>query len=351
MKYGVESSQDPLCISDMPYQPQLTIDELGDPAHDFVLYCHGDRTVTMELLRADEGEVRKVRNSTVMKRVGGGGEMGDPRENSQTSGIIRRDSHFRIFGVNRLGIEPGSHRWEASGLTARPPWPPLYWGYGGKEVRLLISHQGELVSIPSWIAQYYRKWESCQDDATGRRIFSGISHFPLPFHSGTAPYSPRFTLIGSQDLDVMNRLNVFTHSLTPRCFQSSRRSEFLSAHKHDEVQPFVKRSLTTRQKCMRTFSTPAECESRNGSPSTILRFRCRSIDGLSCDDLAVSAFASRQGEPGSIIGGVAPGFSQLVIVTGDAAGRKIFLGISRFPPPLHSCAAAPYLPRFALIDS
>ncbi|KAJ8880502.1 hypothetical protein PR048_016972 [Dryococelus australis] len=39
------------------------------------------------------------------------------------------------------------------------------------------------------------------DDAAGRRVFSGISRFPSLFHSGAAPYSTRFTLIGSQDLD------------------------------------------------------------------------------------------------------------------------------------------------------
>ncbi|KAJ8897928.1 hypothetical protein PR048_003285 [Dryococelus australis] len=40
-----------------------------------------------------------------------------------------------------------------------------------------------------------------------------ISLVSPPFHSGAAPYSPRFTLIGSQDLDVKNRPNLFTHSL------------------------------------------------------------------------------------------------------------------------------------------
>ncbi|KAJ8869916.1 hypothetical protein PR048_028925 [Dryococelus australis] len=40
------------------------------------------------------------------------------------------------------------------------------------------------------------------DDAAGRRVFSGTFRFPPPLHSGAAPYSPRFTLIGSQDLDV-----------------------------------------------------------------------------------------------------------------------------------------------------
>ncbi|KAJ8894139.1 hypothetical protein PR048_006749 [Dryococelus australis] len=32
-------------------------------------------------------------------------------------------------------------------------------------------------------------------------VYSGISHFAPPFHSGVTPYSPRFTLIGSQNLD------------------------------------------------------------------------------------------------------------------------------------------------------
>ncbi|KAJ8880027.1 hypothetical protein PR048_020649 [Dryococelus australis] len=42
--------------------------------------------------------------------------------------------------------------------------------------------------------------------------FLGDLPFPPTFHSGAAPYSPRFTLIGSQDLDVKSRPNLFTHS-------------------------------------------------------------------------------------------------------------------------------------------
>ncbi|KAJ8880005.1 hypothetical protein PR048_020627 [Dryococelus australis] len=48
------------------------------------------------------------------------------------------------------------------------------------------------------------------DCAVGRRIFSGISSFPPPFHSGAARYSPRFT--GSQDLEVKSRPNICTLS-------------------------------------------------------------------------------------------------------------------------------------------
>ncbi|KAJ8866347.1 hypothetical protein PR048_032190 [Dryococelus australis] len=44
--------------------------------------------------------------------------------------------------------------------------------------------------------------------------FIGDLPFSPPFHSGAAPYSPYFTLIGSQDLDVKCCPDLSTHSLT-----------------------------------------------------------------------------------------------------------------------------------------
>ncbi|KAJ8894551.1 hypothetical protein PR048_007208 [Dryococelus australis] len=66
------------------------------------------------------------------KRVG---EAGYPRENPPTKGIFWNDSHMRKSGVIRLGIEPGSHWWEASRLTAQPPRPQSIYAY--KVVRLV----------------------------------------------------------------------------------------------------------------------------------------------------------------------------------------------------------------------
>ncbi|KAJ8868312.1 hypothetical protein PR048_029828 [Dryococelus australis] len=43
--------------------------------------------------------------------------------------------------------------------------------------------------------------------------------------------------------------------------------------------------------------------------------------------------ASQQGEPSSVIGRVTPGFPHVEIVPGDAAGRRVFSGISRFHRP------------------
>ncbi|KAJ8891157.1 hypothetical protein PR048_010672 [Dryococelus australis] len=65
------------------------------------------------------------------------------------------------------------------------------------------------------------------------------------------------------------------------------------------------------------------------------------LSGLDC-------LPPHQGEPGSIPGRVTPGFSQVVIVSEDAAGRRVSSGISRFPPPLHS-GAATFLSHFSLI--
>ncbi|KAJ8881152.1 hypothetical protein PR048_017625 [Dryococelus australis] len=56
------------------------------------------------VLRANEGKVRCEWNSVGNKGRG----TGDPRENPQTSGIVRHDSHLRKSGVNRLGIQSGS---------------------------------------------------------------------------------------------------------------------------------------------------------------------------------------------------------------------------------------------------
>ncbi|KAJ8873562.1 hypothetical protein PR048_024380 [Dryococelus australis] len=55
---------------------------------------------------------------------------------------------------------------------------------------------------------------------------------------------------------------------------------------------------------------------------------------------AISTLASHHGELGSISGWVT-GFSQVGIVPDDAFGRRVFSGISAFPPPLHS-STTPY---------
>ncbi|KAJ8871748.1 hypothetical protein PR048_028085 [Dryococelus australis] len=72
-----------------------------------------------------------------------------------------------------------------------------------------LLHIGEPGSIHGSVAPGFSHEGIVPDHAAGRRIFSGMSRFPLPLHSGAAPYSPSFTLIGSQEL------------MTPKSLQSS----------------------------------------------------------------------------------------------------------------------------------
>ncbi|KAJ8881014.1 hypothetical protein PR048_017487 [Dryococelus australis] len=84
-------------------------------------------------------------------------------------------------------------------------------GGGGVVVRLLTSCRDEPGSIPGGVTPGISHVGIVPDNAAGRRVFTGYFPFPVPFHSGVAPYSPRFTLIGSHDLDVRSRPNLFTY--------------------------------------------------------------------------------------------------------------------------------------------
>ncbi|KAJ8888589.1 hypothetical protein PR048_008081 [Dryococelus australis] len=67
-------------------------------------------------------------------------------------------------------------------------------------------------------------------------------------------------------------------------------------------------------------------------------------------DVVVRLLATHLGEPGSIPGGVAPGFSHVRIVRDDSAGQHVSSGIFCSLPPLYSGAAA-YSPRFIPVGS
>ncbi|KAJ8893619.1 hypothetical protein PR048_006219 [Dryococelus australis] len=108
-------------------------------------------------------------------------------------------------------------------LQGDAPLPPVLsfiTSGGGEEsslmravVRLFASNLGEPGSIPSGIAPGFLQVGIVPDDAAGRRVVP----FPTPFHSCAAPYSPRFTHIGSQDLDVTSHPDLST-SLHIRTF-------------------------------------------------------------------------------------------------------------------------------------
>ncbi|KAJ8873479.1 hypothetical protein PR048_024297 [Dryococelus australis] len=88
------------------------------------------------------------------------------------------------------------------------------WGHEGVVVRLLTFHLGEPGSIPGGVAPGFPHVGIVPDDAAGQWVFSGISRFlpALSFRWCSIPL--RFFLIGTQNLDVKSRPNLFTHCTT-----------------------------------------------------------------------------------------------------------------------------------------
>ncbi|KAJ8871884.1 hypothetical protein PR048_028224 [Dryococelus australis] len=99
-------------------------------------------------------------------------------------------SYSKTSGKNLLAT---THKYDGTFENIR--------GRGGVVVRLFASHLGEPGSIPGGVAP-------------GVGFVTDVRESPVstPDHSGAAPYSPRLTLIGSQELDVKGRPNLFTNS-------------------------------------------------------------------------------------------------------------------------------------------
>ncbi|KAJ8897299.1 hypothetical protein PR048_002645 [Dryococelus australis] len=92
---------------------------------------------------------------------------------------------------------------ESLGVSDRPG------GHGGVVVRLLPSHHGATCSISGGVTPGFSH-VGIVPESLG---FLGILSFPPPLHSSAAPYPPRFNLIGSQQLSVQSRPNLFNRSL------------------------------------------------------------------------------------------------------------------------------------------
>ncbi|KAJ8872449.1 hypothetical protein PR048_026053 [Dryococelus australis] len=109
------------------------------------------------------------------------------------------------------------------------------------------------------------------DDAAGRRVFSGISHFSL--HFGAAPYSSHFSLMGSQDLDFKSRPNLFIHSLQAVLTRTPTKHHVIELHRCKAA--LVQRLYRKNTDCRTMLLVGGFCRGSPGSP--ILSFRCSSI--------------------------------------------------------------------------
>ncbi|KAJ8888177.1 hypothetical protein PR048_007664 [Dryococelus australis] len=105
------------------------------------------------------------------------------------------------------------------------------------------------------------------DDAAGRWVFSGISRFPRLCIPALLPHSPRFTLIGSQDLDVKSRPNLST----PLRGDPGEQNPPASGYRPARIPIYVKPGATRDGDRNRFFLVGGEQSNRP-------RDRCRDLD-------------------------------------------------------------------------
>ncbi|KAJ8898132.1 hypothetical protein PR048_003492 [Dryococelus australis] len=192
-------------------------------------------------------------------------------------------------------------------------------------------------------------------------FLSGISREPPPFHSGDAPYSPRFAVIGSQDLDVKSRPNLFTFYLLVTSYVTPRNGSATAVCKRLSIGRWHEKYDTKRSSpsvvCLRNlrsrqvrpkFVGVSVLEAQSRLKESFMK---RANSNIRCCVEFKDSGAGMKGrgkrkvpqktrQPASssgtiptrehilIPGGVAPGFSQVGIVPDDVASRRVFSGIS-----------------------
>ncbi|KAJ8871614.1 hypothetical protein PR048_027941 [Dryococelus australis] len=164
-------------------------------------------------------------------------------------------------------------------------------------------------SIPGEVASEISNEGIVPDDVADRQVFSGISLSPPPVHSGAALYSPRFP-----------------SSIEPRVFRE-----------------FIRRRVVSSPQILPRFQVDPRVAFCLNLKEEKKHDRRRLVDFLSgsrgCGGV-VRLLASHLDELGSIPGGISPGFSHVRIVPDEAAGSRVFSGISHFPraPSFRRCS-------------
>ncbi|KAJ8875990.1 hypothetical protein PR048_023898 [Dryococelus australis] len=144
-----------------------------------------------------------------------GGKTGEPREKRSHGDLVARAL--------------ASHQ-DDPGLIPGRVGPQIFacGNRAGAMPHVREFSQGSSVSptiIYIYICLSHNRYRQAQGLAGSLRIFAngncagqcrrfvsflGDLLLPSPLHSGAAPYSPHFTLIGSQDLDIKSCLNLLT---------------------------------------------------------------------------------------------------------------------------------------------
>ncbi|KAJ8888787.1 hypothetical protein PR048_008279 [Dryococelus australis] len=244
-------------------------------------------------------------------------ETGHPRENPPAIGIVRHDPTCENPGVIRSGIEHPIPYGSCVLLPGtRPVLSPLVQEEnnhrGPEESRwrsrqLLASHLGEPGLIPSGVRSRIFARGNRSGQCFWSAGFLGDLPFPSPLHSDAGPYSPRFTLIGSQELGVKS------HQMSPL-----QHSWAHSHPSHTAVAPvtqWLERLPPTKAIWVR--SRVFACGNRAG--------RCRLQGPWVAERLDYSppTKENRVQSPAGLL----PDSLQVRVVPDDEAGRRDFIGL------------------------
>ncbi|KAJ8872521.1 hypothetical protein PR048_026127 [Dryococelus australis] len=126
-----------------------------------------------------------------------------PSDVTDTGWHPPRGREFTIFFYVRVAVRLGA-----------PQYLFLFKTLFTQAVRLLASYQCELDSVPCRFTPDFRKWESCRTMPLVGGFSQGSSVSPPALSFRRSSTLTSFTLIGSRDLVVKCRPNLFTlHSL------------------------------------------------------------------------------------------------------------------------------------------
>ncbi|KAJ8883297.1 hypothetical protein PR048_015140 [Dryococelus australis] len=289
-------------------------------------------------VRLDAGEGVRGRTSVEIRGLGSGGGDYIQLKNLEYSRYKLRLEVPASGSPMKESVTPGVQ----TKMEIRKTYLSSMSYTGMVAERLARSPPTKAIRIKSLAG--FRMWELCLTMPVRRQVFSGVSHFPRTF-SFRHCFIPTsiIILIGSQDLDVKSRPNIFTHVLV-LCVAATNSKE----------QAFIKlkpKKDSIKGKIYETPQTlPLAGGFSRGKPANTTRvFHLYSM--LSSHSIShfkgkrhryvltgksspVSLLATHQGDPCSIPGRATPDFRKW------ESCRTMPL----FPPPLHS-GATPHSPR------
>ncbi|KAJ8870267.1 hypothetical protein PR048_029288 [Dryococelus australis] len=218
------------------------------------------------------------------------GKTGDSRENPHAKATSAMFP-MRENPDGPVGIEPGSPWWKACSLATKPLLSRV------ATVAQQLKHspptkatwvRSPIGTLPPRVLSLGNRAGRCQWSAG----FLGDLQFTLSLHSGSVPYSPRFILIGSQDLYLKNRSDLSTPLLRSKHGQVIRArpqwtkrpgvEDGFDLHKNG-IKFLVSEDLlsnNTHLKCDLTdLSSASHNQSKCGSACREARsFKARSLD-------------------------------------------------------------------------